>query len=144
MVVHTLGEKINSLYTPPNVAGWPGDKLSSIWLNSGAWMARLNYLDALLISGNATGNGDGTLLNLQKIVSTNKLSSPEKFVDFFSMFLLDGPLPAERRKQVVDYFRGTSNNSFQKINLPGGKAYPLNRVRGALYLIMAMPEYQLN
>src|SRR6266571_6428249 len=30
-----------ALFDPPNVAGWPGDKVSALWLNSGTWMTRL-------------------------------------------------------------------------------------------------------
>jgi hypothetical protein len=72
------------------------------------------------------------------------LSTPEEFVDHFSTFLLDGPLPSDRRGQVLDYFTSTDNASYQQITLSNGTAYPLNRARGALYLIMASPEYQLN
>ena len=31
-----------TLFDPPNVAGWPGDMVSALWLNSGTWMTRLN------------------------------------------------------------------------------------------------------
>jgi hypothetical protein len=131
------------LFDPPNVAGWPGDKVSANWLNSGAWMTRLNYIDILLARGTATGKA-ASLIDLQGMVDTHQLSSPEEFVDHFSTFLLDGPLPADRRGQVLDYFTATSNASRERITLSGGKSYPLNRVRGALYLLMASPEYQLN
>lgn len=132
-----------TIFDPPNVAGWPGDKVSANWLNSGAWMTRLNYIDILLARGTATAK-NRPLIDLQGMVNANKLASPESFVDHFSSFLLDGPLPSDRRSQVLNYFTAPGNASRQQIALPGGKAYPLNRVRGALYLIMASPEYQLN
>jgi uncharacterized protein (DUF1800 family) len=131
------------LFDPPDVSGWPGDKVSTAWLNSGAWMTRLNYIDQLLARGTATGRA-GPLLDLQAIAQAEQLSSPETFVDHFSTFLLDGPLPPDRRTQVLDYFTATDNASARRITLSGGTSYPLNRVRGALYLIMASPEYQLN
>jgi uncharacterized protein (DUF1800 family) len=133
-----------TLFDPPNVAGWPGDKVSSNWLNSGAWMTRLNYLDILLARGTVTGRTVQPAINLQDMITTNKLGTPEEFVDHFSSFLLDGPLPNDRRSQILDYFAASDNASFQTLTLTGGKAYPLNRVRGALYLLMASPEYQLN
>ena len=117
--------------------------MSSNWLNSGAWMTRLNYIDMLLARGATTGKKQ-PLINLQGMIDTHRLGSPEAFVDHFSSFLLDGPLPSDRRNQVLDYFTASSNASRQKITLSGGKAYPLNRARGALYLMMASPEYQLN
>ena len=133
------------LFDPPNVAGWPGDKVSSNWLNSGAWMTRLNYIDVLLARGTIVGKGSTqSLIDLQGMVNTNQLGSPEEFVDHFSSFLLDGPLNTDRRSQVLDYFTASGNASSEQITLSGGKAYPLNRARGALYLMMASPEYQLN
>lgn len=132
------------LFDPPNVSGWPGDKRSANWLNSGAWMTRLNYIDMLLARGTAAGRRAGPLIDLQAMVRAHQLHTPEAFVDHFSSFLLDGPLPPERRKQVLDYFTATDNASVQQVTLSGGKSYPLNRVRGALYLLMASPEYQLN
>src|SRR3989440_11266336 len=44
-----------TLFDPPNVAGWPGDKVSALWLNSGTWMTRLNFIDALLVRGSFAG-----------------------------------------------------------------------------------------
>jgi uncharacterized protein (DUF1800 family) len=131
------------LFDPPDVSGWPGDKSSASWLNSGSWMTRLSYIDLLLARGTVTGKAR-PLIDLQGMIQTNQLASPEAFVDHFSTFLLDGPLPAERRSQVLDYFAASGNASRARITLSDGKVYPLNRVRGALYLLMASPEYQLN
>jgi uncharacterized protein (DUF1800 family) len=133
-----------TLFNPPNVAGWLGDKNSSNWLNSGTWITRLNYLDILLARGNGGGRASQPLIDLQGMINTNQLSTPEQFVDHFASFLLDGPLPDERRSQVLNYFTASGNAGRQQIALSGGKSYPLNQVRGALYLIMASPEYQLN
>ncbi len=131
------------LFDPPDVSGWPGDKVSASWLNSCSWMTRLNYIDLLLARGTTAGKAQ-PLIDLQGMIQTHQLDSPEAFVDHFSTFLLDGPLSDERRSQVLDYFTASGNASRARITLSGGKAYPLNRVRGALYLLMASPEYQLN
>jgi uncharacterized protein (DUF1800 family) len=133
-----------TVFDPPNVAGWPGDKVSSLWLNSGTWMTRLNYIDAILVRGLARGSS-AQPLDLQGIVNAQNLNSPESFVDYFTSFLLDGHIDSERRTQLLDYFttRGTSRAG-RHIALTNGQSYPLKRVRGTLYLIMASPEYQLN
>jgi hypothetical protein len=134
-----------TIFDPPNVAGWPGDKQSSAWLNSGTWMTRLNAVDRLLLTGNAGPRGQGVPLDLQGIVNANNLKSPESFVDYFAAFLLDGFLGSDRRAQLLDYFTGSeSGGGGRQITLTNGKRYPLNRVRGTLYLLMAAPEYQLN
>jgi uncharacterized protein (DUF1800 family) len=134
-----------TLFDPPNVAGWPGDKVSSLWLNSGTWMTRLNYIDLLLARGTLSRAASAPLVNLQNIVETNKLASPEQFVDHFSSFLLDGELASDRRAQLLDYFTSQDTGSLgAPITLGNGTSYPFGRVRGALYLMMSSPEYQLD
>ncbi|WP_165423719.1 DUF1800 domain-containing protein [Ktedonosporobacter rubrisoli] len=133
-----------TLFDPPNVAGWPGDKISSLWLNSGTWLARLNYIDLLLV-GSRSANNASQALDLQGVVNANRIDSPEHFVDYFAAFLLDGNLSADRRTQLISYFTSQDKaSSHEEITLSTGKGYPLNRVRGTLYLLMGLPEYQLN
>ncbi len=134
-----------TVFDPPNVAGWPGDKVSALWLNSGTWMTRLNYIDVLLARGAFARQQQASPLDLQGIVNANAIDSPEHFVDYFLSFLLDGVIDQDRRAQYIDYFTApdTSSRNVQ-ITLKNGKSYALSRVRGALYLIMASPEYQLN
>lgn len=133
-----------TIFDPPNVAGWPGDKVSALWLNSGTWMTRLNYIDVVLARG-TFAKGQATPLDLQGIVNANNIDTPEHFVDYFASFLLDGVLDASVRTQYIDYFttKDTSKGNAH-ITLKNGQGYPLNRVRGTLYLMMASPEYQLN
>ncbi len=134
-----------TLFDPPNVAGWPGDKVSALWLNSGTWMTRLNYIDLLLARGTIARAGSTPLVDLQGIVNTHQLNSPEQFVDHFSSFLLEGELAGDRRAQLLDYFTSQNANARgTSITLTNGKSYPLGSVRGSLYLMMASPEYQLN
>ncbi|HEU0003933.1 MAG TPA: DUF1800 domain-containing protein [Ktedonobacteraceae bacterium] len=134
-----------TLFDPPNVAGWPGDKVSALWLNSGTWMTRLNYLDLLLVRGTAAKAGSTPPVDLQNIVTTNKITSPENFVDYFASFLYDGTLDSDRRTQLINYFNASdSGRSATRVTLSGGQSYPINRVRGTLYLMMAAPEYHLN
>lgn len=134
-----------TVFDPPNVAGWPGDKVSALWLNSGTWMTRLNYIDTLLSRGTFTRQGSASPLNVQAIVNANSIESPEHFVDYFSSFLLDGVVASGRRQQFLNYFTTTdSSRGGVRITLTNGKSYPLGRVRGTLYLIMTSPEYQLN
>jgi hypothetical protein len=133
------------LFDPPNVAGWPGDKVSSYWLNSGTWMTRLNYIDLLLVGNRSANNGVFAPLDLQAAVDANRIDSPEHFVDHFASFLLDGQLTTDRHVLLVDYFNTSdSSKAVEQVMLTNGKSYPLNRVRGTLYLMMAAPEYHLN
>jgi hypothetical protein len=134
-----------TVFDPPNVAGWPGDKVSALWLNSGTWMTRLNYVDILLTRGTFTRQGQAKPVDLQAIVDVNNIDTPDHFVDYFASFLLDGVIDQGRRRQLIDYFTTKdSNRGNAQIMLKNGQSYPLNRVRGTLYLMMALPEYQLN
>ncbi|HEV2582461.1 MAG TPA: hypothetical protein VGT44_16510, partial [Ktedonobacteraceae bacterium] len=65
--------------------------------------------------------------------------------DHFSSFLLDGNLDRDRRTRLLDYFTAQDDRgSGAPITLASGKSFPLGRVRGTLYLMLASPEYQLN
>ncbi|MBX5451094.1 DUF1800 domain-containing protein [Thermogemmatispora sp.] len=131
-----------TVFDPPNVAGWPGDKVSAFWLNSGTWLTRLNYVDLLLRRG--LGRGSARPLDLQAIIEKQRLASPEAFVDYFAAFLLDGELASDRRTQLVSYLTSPATGAQESVAFANGKAYPLSRVRGTLYLLLASPEYQLN
>ncbi|HET8911074.1 MAG TPA: DUF1800 domain-containing protein [Ktedonobacteraceae bacterium] len=134
-----------ALLDPPNVAGWPGDKVSALWLNSGTWMTRLNFIDRLLVAGTPGQQKRVMPVDFQQIVNDQKLDSPESFVDHFSSFLLDGVVTADRRTQLLEYFTSPAQSrGGATVSLTNGKAYPLSRIRGTVYLIMGSPEYQLN
>ncbi len=141
----TMGQ---TLFNPPNVAGWPGNKTSALWLNSGTWMARLNYIDTLMAGSRNAKPATNNIVDIQGIVNAHNIGSPEQFVDFFSASLLDGRVDADRRAQFIAYFTQQNASkggaSSMKITLKNGKSYPLNTVRGTLYLLLASPEYQLN
>jgi hypothetical protein len=78
-------------------------------------------------------------------VNTNHLDTPEHFVDHFASYLLDGNLAADRKTQLVDYFKAQDIKPGKgKITLTNGQSYALSKVRGTVYLMMALPEYQLN
>ena len=139
----TMGQ---TLFDPPNVAGWPGNKVSALWLNSGTWMARLNYIDTLMAGSRNAKSATNNTIDIQGIVNTHNIDSPEHFVDFFGSFLLDGVIDKDRRAQFIEYFTQQVPTKVKStsITLKNGKLYPLNAVRGTVYLILASPEYQLN
>src|SRR5258708_36116348 len=37
-----------TLFDPPNVAGWPGGKGSTLWVYSGTWVTRVKHIRTLL------------------------------------------------------------------------------------------------
>jgi uncharacterized protein (DUF1800 family) len=130
-----------TLYDPPNVAGWPGDQVSANWVNTGAWMTRVNTINALVdyMSGSPDFNKQ-----LQADVQKQQIDSADKLVTYVLTQLIDGQIDSPRRQMLLDYVNGSSAGGSDRLTLYGGKTISGNSVRGLYYLIMSMPEYQLN
>jgi uncharacterized protein (DUF1800 family) len=111
-----------NLYNPPNVAGWPGGRS---WLNSGTWIERLNYANAV-----TSARGDQRMLSLPvgRYLDDRALRRPDEIVEHFLTLLVDGRVGAESRRVLAGYL---------------GQAPTEERLRGLLYLVLAMPEHQL-
>ena len=130
-----------TLYEPPNVAGWPGDQVSANWVNTGAWMTRVNTINALVdyMSGSPDFNKQ-----LQADIQKQQIDSGDKLVTYVLTQLIDGQIDSPRRQMLVDYVNGSSAGGSDRLTLSGGKVISGNSVRGLYYLIMSMPEYQLD
>jgi len=126
-----------TLLNPPNVAGWPGGVQ---WFNTTTWLERVNYLNRIL----TLRKDDHTQpISFLSFVQQNKLTSPEAAADYFLGLLLDGQVRPEQRQSLIAYLR-------DGVNWPSSTAAlkdtdpPIDRkIRGLVYLIMAMPEYEL-
>ncbi|HEX6778849.1 MAG TPA: DUF1800 domain-containing protein [Ktedonobacterales bacterium] len=129
------------LYDPPNVAGWPGDQVSANWVNTGAWMTRVNTINALVDYMSASPDFNK---QLQADIQKQQIDSADKLVTYVLTQLIDGQIDSPRRQMLVDYVNGSSAGGTDRLTLYGGKAISGNSVRGLYYLIMSMPEYQLN
>jgi hypothetical protein len=103
------------LYEPPNVAGWPGGEL---WLSSGSFFGRVNFLDSFLFQRNRP-IAIPTLANLPA----------EAMVDEVLRRLVGDESSPESRESIYAYARTLSN--------------PQERAAAVAYLVLASPEYQL-
>ncbi|HEY7350132.1 MAG TPA: DUF1800 family protein [Ktedonobacterales bacterium] len=129
------------LYNPPNVAGWPGDQVSASWINTGAWMTRINTVNALVAYMNASPD---FMRRLQSDIEKQQIKTPERFVDYALMQLIDGQIDSARRQMLIDYLNSGANGGGAGVKLVGGKSLSGGSVRGLYYLILSMPEYQLD
>jgi hypothetical protein len=111
-----------NLYNPPNVAGWPGGRS---WLNSGTWIERLNYANAV-----TAVRGDSRMLpfEMRRHLEERGLRRPDEIVEHFLSLLVDGRVGAETRRLLHEYV---------------GPSPSQQRLRGVVYLILALPEHQL-
>jgi hypothetical protein len=136
-VLDSMGQ---TLYDPPNVAGWPGDQISGRWITTGAWLTRVNTINMLV---STMTNSTDIMNRIQSDVTKGKVTTPADFVDYVLVELIDGQIDDARRQQLVAYV-GTGASSGKGIKLGNGKILTSAVVRGLYYLVMAMPEYQLS
>jgi uncharacterized protein (DUF1800 family) len=115
------------LYRPPNVKGWDG---GVAWLNSQTLLTRENFASMLVTSPMLPA---GSWLSEQMPASARDAAS--RIVGT----VLQGDASPASIQRLVSYLNGddtSANGAFSGENFP-------ERIRGAAYLAMAMPAYQL-
>jgi uncharacterized protein (DUF1800 family) len=114
------------LFRPPSVKGWDG---GSTWLNSQTMLTRENFVGSVMTAqttGGAAWMAQGGL---------NPTATAQRFV----ATVLQGDASAASIGRVVAYLNGASDSAMGAFS---GENYE-ERLRGAAYLTMAMPAYQL-
>jgi len=114
------------LFYPPNVAGWPGGQN---WITSQMMLARQNFVAGLVTS---QAMADSTWMNalpLQARTAANDLVAA----------ILQGDASPLATAQLVAYLNGEGESA---LGMLSGENRD-ERVRGAAYLTMAMPAFQL-
>lgn len=138
----TLGQ---ALLYPPNVAGWPGGRN---WIDSSSLLFRMKLLpDVLLQDGQVTiqpkDDGDVNTENLTRrgkgplkasvdwaaFAEPFAKTSDDKLLDELATFLLQQPLGAAQRAEVMKRIKPGSTRSEQ--------------IRTLTATLTALPEYQL-
>lgn len=114
------------LFEPPNVAGWPG---GANWLTSQMIIARQNFLASLVNS---------PMMNESSWIERTTMDPPHA-ADSLAQHLLQGDVPGAARSQIVGYLRGDGTSALKMLGVENVQ----ERIRGAAYLTMALPAYQL-
>lgn len=115
------------LFYPPNVAGWPG---GANWLTSQTVIARENFLASMVNSPMMTQVG------WMSDVPTQATQAAKSLVNT----ILFGDASPQATAQLAEYLNGANTSA---LGMLSAENYP-ERIRGAAYLTMAMPAYQLN
>ena len=115
------------LFYPPNVAGWPGGEN---WMTSQTLIARQNFVAALVNSPMMSN------MNWLEEAATDAPSASRMLVDR----LLQSDAPHQAYEQLVSYLNGKDTSALGTFSNENFE----ERVRGAAYLTMAMPAYQLS
>ena len=138
---------------PPNVAGWPGDGASAAWMSTQAWITRINFTDLMVaIAGGAHPKG-GPKINLtssggqaaiQQAITRQKIASADDLVRYYVAVLLDNMLDTSRRAVLADALTNSPIQGGATFTLAGGKKISAAATVEMLYLLMSLPEYQMN
>jgi len=80
---------------------------------------------------------------MQAIISARKLTTPQDVADYYVAALVDNQLDEHRRAVLHDALT-QQHASGPALTLAGGAKLPAAAARTMLYLLMSMPEYQLN
>ena len=127
--VNTLGRMGQILFYPPNVKGWDG---GATWLTSQTVLTRENFASAL--AGNPKMTSALFAPNGTTISDVN--GAAKRLIDS----ILLGDVSPASRSQLVSYLSGSD---VAERGMLSGENYD-ERIRGAAYLTMAMPAFQLN
>lgn len=127
-----------TLFNPPNVAGWPGDIQ---WIDNATLMSRLNLAQILLLGSPLPDRAKDDLsvskrkrsptklkatVNLKPLIELGKASSPEESIKVLSEYLLPGvSIP---QSLLFRYHRGET---------------PQETVLISALRLMSMPDYQM-
>jgi uncharacterized protein (DUF1800 family) len=115
------------LFYPPNVAGWPG---GANWLTSQTVIARENFVAGLM---NSPAMQQSSWMDSVPVKASAAASQ-------LVQTILYGDASPSALAQLADYLNGAGTSA---LGMFSAENYQ-ERVRGAAYLTMAMPAYQLN
>jgi uncharacterized protein (DUF1800 family) len=114
------------LFHPPNVKGWDG---GAAWLNSQTVLTRENFASGLMAK---MGNAPWIRSAMQTMDSVNMSRA-------VTATILQGDVSTASTAQLAAYLKGEGASALAMLS--GENAD--ERIRGAAYLTMAMPAYQL-
>ena len=123
------------LLNPPSVEGWQG---GSEWINTGAYVERINYASKAL--GDANKPGLRSIIDRIKDATDGSPMSAERLVDL--CLDLVGPVPVleNTRKGLVDHARTWGDLDF---DTDEARAQAEKNIVAMLQLVVATQEYQL-
>jgi len=117
------------LFYPPNVKGWDG---GAAWLNSQTVLTRENFANAVAENPKMTADAAW-------IQPTMRTMDPTQVAFILTDTMLQGDVSHAAQTQLVSYLSGSGQSALAQLSVENID----ERVRGAAYLTMAMPAYQL-
>ena len=116
------------LFYPPNVKGWDG---GAAWLNSGTLLTRENFAGAMCVNPQMMQNATW--------LAQSATLDPRTLASRIAEHVLQGDISPASRARLEAYLSGTDSSA---LGMLSGENFD-ERIRGAVYLAMATPAYQL-
>jgi uncharacterized protein (DUF1800 family) len=135
-IAQSLSELGQNVFFPPNVKGWDGGEA---WLNGQTLLFRQNLSLAL------TSTEDpryGSRADPAALARKHGKKTDEEQVDFFLRLFLQGDVPAESRKNLLDYLTRAKKQT-RPVYWTEEDATD-HRVRTLCHLVLTLPEFQLS
>ena len=138
---------------PPNVAGWPGDGASAAWMSTQSWITRVNFTDLLVavaagahpkVAGRINLTAPKGQSAIQQAITRQKLTSADAVVRYYVAALLDDTLDPSRQAVLSDALINSPIKGGATYTLSGGQKISAAATAEMLYLLMSLPEYQMN
>src|SRR5579872_718482 len=117
------------LFYPPNVKGWDG---GAAWINSGTLLTRENLASTLC--------ANPQMMQTATWLTQNSSLDPKALSAHIVTQVLQGDISSASRAQLDAYLNGAGTSA---LGMLSGENFD-ERVRGAVYLAMATPAYQLS
>lgn len=110
-----------TLFDPPDVAGWDG---GLAWVNSGSLLTRMNV-----------ANGFAKIITPSRLGSGHTVTTPAQLVELYLRILGPVPVPESVRETMQRYVSLDGS-------LPSGNDLTTKQ-RGLVHLILSLPEWQM-
>jgi uncharacterized protein (DUF1800 family) len=136
-VARALGNLGQTLFAPPTVKGWDGERA---WVSAQWIVARANTaMNATALRG---GRHESRFAPKSLLERAQSKAAPEDLVQLVADLLLDGDLPAAARPDLLHYMTHQDGNKEVKWNSKD-EGMVDNKLRGLCHLVMALSEFQL-
>ena len=141
-----MDEANQALFEPPDVAGWPGGIL---WLNTSTMLTRFNFLGRQVAFRSSVFVGQE--LNrevftipywLIDIIGSRQLTTFDDFVSHFLDRFLQREISVDARLALENYMQKGPQGVSQPFDIRNPDVDV--KIRGLIFLILTLPEYQMN
>lgn len=126
------------LFNPPDVSGW---NLGEGWLSTSAMIERFNFANDLARSRADASGVPGVCISVEQLRRYMD-ASPERTVDLLLTCLGPLEIDPDRRRVLVEFLQTDDDGG--RVPFVADEETANKLVRGLVYLVMCLPEFQLN